>query len=191
MRRARYEVERFRLACFEKPGCADLLADYLLRRRKVDPGRTASNRGGWQSSSDIHHADELAVIQDELLSKARATTGEQGLSIEYAWANINDAKDWGRPHVHVPFFRTIVLMVKPVAQLDEDPRDDGALLLQDYLGRVLPLEPALQAGEVIMFPGEVLHMIAPHQQSSPRITIAFNTVRTPEEVSAHSPKRVA
>lgn len=179
----RFEVERFRLPSFEHPERGERLAAYLLDRRRKDRGQQRSNRGGWQSSSDVVQAPEVALVTAELLSLARKISGYTELTIDTAWANINDRGDWVKPHHHKPFCRTVVLMVKPVVQLfGGGHQDDGALLVQDYLGRVLPLEPRPQAGEAVMFPGEVLHMVAPHDQSAPRITIAYNLVQTPGEV---------
>lgn len=166
-----FEIERFRLPCFEHPERVAKLRTYLLQRRKTDPGLQRSNRGGWQSSDDLHTAPLLAPVNEELLSLARVATGAGKIKIASSWGNVSAQGDWVRPHVHLGW-RVAILMVQPV----QEPtlQDEGALMVLEHPGVMNPILPAPQQGEVVMFPGDVVHMVAPHQQSSPRITLAYN-----------------
>ena len=149
------------------------VADYLLKRRSYDPGRDASNRGGWQSSPDVHEAAEISPLSARLLENVRPFIGNA--EIGQSWANINERGDWNKPHHHKGWHHVALLMVQPVPLvMPPGQRDDGALLMLDHLDRMNAVEPRLKAGEVLVFGSGVLHMVGPHQQSQPRITLAYN-----------------
>lgn len=146
------------------------LAKHLLRLRKTDPGVVLTNRGGWHSRN-IQEDPELAPFITGILASARRLTGEPGLEVHIAWANVNEQGDFMVPHQHGGVSRVAVLMVQSVPP---GARDEGTLMIEVRAGKMVPVDPAPQAGEVVMFPGDVLHTVTPHRQSAPRITVAFN-----------------
>lgn len=164
-----YEIERFRLPSVDSEQMGRL-AQYLLRLRKTDPGVELTNRGGWHSSN-IQEDPELAPFITGILASARRLTGESGLEVRLAWANVNEQGDFMIPHQHGGVCRVAVLMVQPALP---GARDEGTLVIEERPGRMVPVDPSPQVGEVIMFPGKILHTVTPHRQSAPRITVAFN-----------------
>lgn len=168
-----YEIERFRLPSVDPEQMAQL-AQYLLRLRKTDPGVVRTNRGGWHSSN-IQDDPALAPFITGILATARKLTETPGLEALLAWANVNEQGDFMIPHRHGGVVRVAALMVQPVPL---GAKDEGALIVEDRLGRMIAVDPFPEAGEVVMFPGDVLHTVTPHRQSAPRITVAFNLCTT-------------
>lgn len=163
------DITRFLLPSVD-PAQLGRLAKHLLRLRQTDPGIVLTNRGGWHSHN-IQDDPELAPFNTGILAAARRLTGEASLSTHNAWANVNEQGDFMIPHQHSGVFLVAVLMVQPVPSGAED---EGVLMLEKRPGQMVSVDPAPQAGDVLMFPGSILHTVTPHRQSSPRITLAYN-----------------
>ncbi|MEQ8966584.1 MAG: putative 2OG-Fe(II) oxygenase [Azospirillaceae bacterium] len=108
---------------------------------------------------------------------------------DLSWGSIYRRGDWCMPHSHVRARGAIVYFL----DLGDDPDaadSDGAvhghgafcfadprlkLCCQQQKGAVTtPGAPRLEAGTMIMFPGETVHFVAPYLGGRPRLTMSWN-----------------
>lgn len=182
-------IFRLRLPGFEAWNGA--LRATILRRRDAEPGVQRSNQaGGWHSTTDAHQWDE-APMQALCTAALRALT--QVLEQQYpaaggieaqlgmCWANVNSNGAWNLPHQHSGY--------PWVGAYYVDVGTEGLHLGQ--IGFINPLPMADQfwqpqqhhieprAGELLLFPGGMLHYVHPNANPVPRVSVAFNfRVRT-------------
>lgn len=167
----------------------EVLVAELERRREQEPGVARSNRGGWHSAPDWFDRDEPGhrCLAGHLRNAVREATaglvpsGEaQRLKFVFeGWANFAESGDHHAPHDHPgAFWSGVYYIAAPeeggeIEFLSGRGGDPNAGLLSvpmnwDYF-RVMP-----KAGVLLLFPGHLRHWVAPHQQGTPRLSMAFN-----------------
>jgi hypothetical protein len=119
------------------------------------------------------------------------------------WPNVSCRGEYHRPHRHNSVEHVVVgtyyVQVPRFASRDEgslglvDPRNtlggsnDYRRFYQEGEIRIPP-----RAGQLVLFPPHLLHYVAPHESSEPRISISFNvsicalSERAHDEASPHS-----
>lgn len=167
------------------------LIDTLSQMRKQDTGVNRSNLGGWHSHDRLHLSEDPTTrnLMHSILSVATACIDDFEQDRDYgrivmtqAWANVNDTHNWNVPHMHLPSDWSGVLYVS-VEPPDES--DSGAAKPGDIMFfNPMPMSPRYKRpttvnytpreGLLLLFPGYLLHMVAPHNASRPRISISFN-----------------
>ncbi|MEM7194442.1 MAG: TIGR02466 family protein [Pseudomonadota bacterium] len=172
----------------------DLIA-YVLSLRESTEGIQSSNYNGWHSHRKIH-LDENPVIQWMVRRISHGTVKgmqkmfgeEQNINVQLreCWANINASGTWNMPHTHPVFWSGVVYIdaeVKDEARKDKPFRDGDTIFFNPVSEAKLFGQPAQTAyhpedGMMLLFPGYLAHMVAPHSDDKDRITLAFNIERT-------------
>ncbi len=173
------------------------LVDHFLALRKASESVSFSNQGGWHSANDLHRSEEpcvrwllqlLAQTGIRCINHAGNIPENAAVTMSSCWVTINEAGDWNAPHAHFPSDWSGVCYIDvnergtKVTKGDKD----GDILFFDPL----PLGPQYRRpptitktpvdGKVLVFPAYLVHMVAPHFDESPRITVAFNFNRVPK-----------
>lgn len=167
------------------------IAAHLLALRDADKGLVRSNQGGWHSGNDLFRTQDpdLRWLLEQVYAIAapciRQVEGErfQGeVPMSECWANINDGGSWNAPHVHLPneWSGCVYVSVEEALRQRAPGNMDGDILFINPM----PAGPEYNRppftnytpkdGQMFIFPGYMLHMVAPHRASVPRISIAFN-----------------
>lgn len=167
------------------------IAALLLEMRAQQAGIQRSNQRGWHSQDDLfnHPAPALQWLSEmifqvagKVIRHADHMPPETELLLSSMWANINDAGAWNAPHVHLPCEWSGVLYIDvPVAPPEgQGGIHDGDILFLDPVPVGAPYRPATtvaytpQVGTMYVFPSYLMHMVAPHFNERPRISVAFN-----------------
>ena len=167
------------------------LATEILAMREQDAGSTVSNQGGWHSRNNFHQSQNSDVrwLMGEIVKASsscirHSNTVPKGARIALAasWANVNESGDWNAPHAHFPADWSGVCYIRANEKNAETVKSDkdGDILFFDPL----PLGPQYrrpptimkkpQNGFMLLFPAYLVHMVAPHFEQEPRISVAFN-----------------
>ena len=154
------------------------------------PNMQRSNQGGWHSLDNLHTSKgpDIQWLSKSILQLASQTikqfegenfTGEVGLTS--LWANINAAGNWNMPHSHLPneWSGVVYISVNETSSSSTVNRSGDLIFINP-----LPLNtqhrrpPTIsytpRSGKLFLFPGYLLHMVAPHNDSEDRISVAFN-----------------
>ena len=172
------------------------LIDHFLTMRDNDPGSQRSNQGGWHSREDLFKSNHPSV---QWLVRTIFTAGlesvKQGgllpqgqtLAMSTCWVNINESGDWNAPHNHFPDEWSGVCYIdvnsKDPTAVKTDRDGDIIFLNPLPLGlehqRAVSITATPQNGKLFFFPSYLVHMVAPHFEQKPRISVAFNLTLKP------------
>jgi len=169
----------------------DLLVREIDEMRRKDPkGRQISNAyTGWQSNDGCDNHPSFVklvnrierVFADEVLP-FHGITDESGhrmkIKVGNMWANVNDYSAWNKPHLHNGCWYSGAFYIKADG-------DEGEFVAIDTMPKVVNDYPACQrthesfdflpeAGQLILFPSAMMHMVAPNQTDKDRYSISFN-----------------
>lgn len=167
------------------------IVEHILSLREADKGMRRSNQNGWHSSNDLFRTThpDLAWLVEQIYAVAapsiRQVEGDRfkgDVPMTECWANINEAGSWNTPHVHLPnewsgcFY---VSVEDAIAGRDEGTLDGDILFMNPMPAGPEYNRPPFanytpKSGQLFLFPGYTLHMVAPHRSPKPRISIAFN-----------------
>jgi uncharacterized protein (TIGR02466 family) len=166
----------------------------VIRRAAAEPGVRVSNRGGWQSRTDlldwplpevatlrswiIGAVKTMASLSSELGSRAPGTTQFKA----YAWANLNRTHDYNVTHLHTESHLSGVYYVDAGNAVSggtiqfTDPRPMARAMPTTGFNfdRMLSVVPT--SGLMILFPSWLEHWVAPYDGDNERISIAFNCI---------------
>jgi len=167
------------------------LVEHFLSLRENDKGTNRTNQGGWHSPDTLFKSEHPSVqwlvrtiFQAGVQSVKQARLLPPGYDIVMSgcWVNINESGDWNSPHNHLPDEWSgacyIDVNSKTAAAVKSDRDGDIIffnplpLSVQYQRGATLIARPA--NGKMFLFPGYLLHMVAPHFDDKPRISVAFN-----------------
>lgn len=167
------------------------LVEYLLELRRLDDGVNRSNVRGWHSTEDLHaHKNEHTLwlagkIQNIAITAAKHFHGESRPGkpeLAACWANVSDAGAWNAPHQHLPADWSGVFYVdaESSAEPAKNGINEGDLLFFNPLpmgkrfNRPTTISYRPVNGKMLIFPAYATHMVAPHFENRPRISISFN-----------------
>ncbi len=163
----------------------------LSMRQQDESGISRSNQRGWHSDDNLHQSKEPVLkwvtqqvyqVGNQLVRHAEKLPSESKVFLSSLWANINDFGAWNAPHAHLPCEWSGVLYI----DVNENPTEKnsgiapGDIMFFDPIPVGSPYRPAATVnytpknGTLYMFPGYLLHMVAPHYEEDPRISMAFN-----------------
>lgn len=167
------------------------LIDYFTQLREKNEGVVRSNVRGWHSTEDlvVHEHTDVQWMVKKIRNIARTAAkhfhGERRLGmpeLKACWANISDSGCWNAPHQHLPADWSGVLYIR--AESEAKPAKNGIgegdLMFFDPLpmGRRFDRNPTMTFrpvdGKLMIFPAYALHMVAPHFNPDPRISVSFN-----------------
>jgi len=163
----------------------------LLELREQDAGINRSNQRGWHSEDALHQSEhpefkwlteQVYQVGTQLIRHAENFPIETQIYLSSLWGNINDFGAWNAPHAHLPCEWSGCIYI----DVDESPSEQnsgicpGDILFFDPMPVGSPYRPAATVnytpknGTLYLFPGYLLHMVAPHYEQDPRISMAFN-----------------
>lgn len=167
------------------------LVDHFLTLRTSDKGTSRTNQGGWHSEDNLFKSEHpdvqwlvRAIFQAGAQSVRQAQLLPSGHDIVMSgcWVNINEAGDWNSPHNHLPDEWSgacyIDVNSKTATTVKSDRDGDiiffNPLPLSVQYQRAATIIATPANGTMFLFPGYLLHMVAPHFEARPRISVAFN-----------------
>lgn len=177
----------------DQPGLNALLAKEIATRRKAEPGMANRNRVGWQSEHDFFLRKEeghatlgrliAQIIKQTIQSLDPAVDFDKFQVLLNGWLNVNPPGGYNAPHQHSDAHLSGVYYVdvpkSPSAQggaiefLSPHPvRLLNSVINSPLFSDRLRVQPA--AGEVLIFPGQLVHWVHPNDSGKPRVTVAFN-----------------
>ena len=174
-----------------------LIEHFLAMREEELDDKGRSNVGGWHSRDDLlfksNHPSvkwlvrSLAEASAQAIRQADLLPRDQDVVMSGCWVNINEAGDWNAPHLHLPdeWAGAFYLDVNNKGVSEVKSERDGDIIFFNPLplGVQYARAPTISAkptnGKLFFFPGYLLHMVAPHFENKPRISVAFNLKFTP------------
>jgi uncharacterized protein (TIGR02466 family) len=158
--------------------------NFLIDMSKKTPGTVRSNRGGWQSETNLWEHE----IFKPLLEKTTAVTQSiiENLSknrpqmvIRSMWGNINPKGGMNFTHVHPSGWMSGVYYIQLPQGTDvinfEDPRP--ARMMDFQMSCIVNDEYFAynpKVGELLLFPSWLPHFVLPNTSDEERISISFN-----------------
>tara|TARA_R100000988_G_scaffold101697_1_gene75147 strand:- start:3584 stop:4147 length:564 start_codon:yes stop_codon:yes gene_type:complete len=98
----------------------------------------------------------------------------------YAWINRNNKYDFNKPHIHKSNFSGIYYVQTPKQNgnlvfmknsLAEEFNDNDRYI-KDFSFVRWSIQP--KANQFILFPSNIMHLVEPHYEDKPRISVSFN-----------------
>lgn len=175
----------------------------LQALRETEEGIARSNQLGWHSQDDLHQRDSelftwlsqsIFDAGNQLIRHADKLPNDVPIFLSSLWANINDTHAWNAPHSHLPCEWSGCLYI----DVNENP---GPAESGIHPGDILFLDPVAvgtpyrkhsvvsytpKNGQLFLFPGYLTHMVAPHHEEDPRISLAFNFRVDPDQLQKRS-----
>lgn len=164
----------------------------LLELRQADEnGVTRSNQRGWHSHDQLHQSpdpvlkwltEQLYQVGSQLIRHAEKLPSDTPIYLSSLWGNINDFGAWNAPHAHLPCEWSGVIYIDVNENPETQPNSitPGDIMFFDPIPVGAPYRPSATVnytpknGTLFLFPGYLLHMVAPHYDQDPRISMAFN-----------------
>lgn len=158
--------------------------DFLIDLSQKTPGTSRSNRGGWQSETNLWEQE----VFKPLLEKTTAVTqsiiesisqNRPQMVIRAMWGNINPKGGMNFTHVHPSGWMSGVYYIQLPQGTDEitfeDPRparmmdfQRSCLVSDEYFSH----RP--KVGELLLFPSWLPHFVLPNTSNEERISVSFN-----------------
>ena len=152
-----------------------------------------SNYNGWHSERNLHSDSDPAVQwlvrrvnmgMIKTLQKLNNTTEGVDIRLREMWVNFNKRGNWNMPHIHAVRWSGVIYIDGEETEPSDSPRaramDDGDTVFINpvpeaaYFGQKNSMPYHFKAGDMLIFPGYLMHMVVPHKSRQDRITIAFN-----------------
>lgn len=169
----------------------ELKAAILAMRESDEAGIARSNQRGWHSKDDLHQTEDPTLkwvteqiyqMGVQLIRHAEKAPQNAEIFLSSLWANVNDFGAWNAPHAHLPCEWSGCIYV----DVNENPADEGTstrpgdIMFFDPVPVGAPYRKSSTVsytpknGTLYLFPGYLMHMVAPHYEQDPRISMAFN-----------------
>jgi len=177
----------------EHPGLNEALSKEIVGRRKSEKGMDNRNRLGWQSNHDFFQRQEegharlartFADVTKQTIQTLDPTADFTKLQVLLnGWVNVNPPGGYNSPHQHSDAHLSGVYYV----DVPKSKSDSGGAIefLSPHPVRILStlvrsplfsdrvrIQPS--AGDLIIFPSQLLHWVHPNDSGKPRVTVAFN-----------------
>lgn len=173
------------------------LRDVVLARRETTSGVVKTNRGGWQSDTDLQDWQDPASQQlvARMITLAKEYVARQigrhdpafesGWKIR-AWANVNERGHFNRTHDHLgrySFFSGVYYV--NVGDIESGQAGGGRTRFEDWTRVAIDVNQNADTlrrdylmtprnGRMLMFPASLMHSVETYDGNTQRITIAFN-----------------
>jgi uncharacterized protein (TIGR02466 family) len=166
-----------------------LLIEHFLGMRESAQSSRKSNRGDCHSDDKLFKSEHPWVVwlvqtlfqaSGERVKQGGYLPTNQDVVMSGCWANINDAGDWNSPHSHLPDIWSGVCYIDVNSKDSSVLRRDGDIIFINPLplsiehNRAATKTARPKNGSLFLFRSYLLHMVAPHFDTKPRITVAFN-----------------
>jgi len=127
-----------------------------------------SNQGGYQTPTlnwDSFHPDGIELINNTLSKSIKVDCK----IIEW-WYNINGKGHWNLPHTHPGVDLALVLYLTET--------DNLLYLINPFSYRKIDgttaVSPSTKKGDILIFPGDLLHGVRPNEREEDRVSISMN-----------------
>lgn len=145
-----------------------------------------SNRQGWNSSERaVLHMPAFASLHNEIRNVCVSAFEQMGLAnpafeLE-SWVNMNDRGGFNFQHTHYGMISGCFYLRTPegsgnIVFRDPRPAVEASYLKGPGINSFMdfPIKP--EAGMLLLFPSWLQHRVEPHENDTPRISIAFNAL---------------
>lgn len=160
-------------------------------RAQDGSGISRSNQRGWHSQDSLHQSeqpllqwltDQIYQLGSQLIRHSEGLPADSSILLSSLWANINDFGAWNAPHAHLPceWSGVLYMDVNEAPQEKENGIAPGDIMFFDPVPVGAPYRKSSTVsytpknGTLFLFPGYLMHMVAPHYEQQPRISMAFN-----------------
>ena len=185
---------------YEWPDSRKLNADLttvVMEKMQVSPGVVKTNRGGWQSNTDLQTwaAPPIQLLMDRIQTMMRELVRRTVPSAQaphlqpwqiLAWANVNRKGHFNRAHHHIGArSQWSGIYYVDVGDLSPQASVTGRTVFEDRsmvpketvndpdpFAREVTIMP--KNGLMVIFPASLYHSVEPYSGDGVRITIAFN-----------------
>lgn len=156
-------LQNFNVQIFNLPVDPEIIRN-VLALPKIKNTKN-SNIGGWQ----IHliPTNSEPWIADLMVALLSVMGINNKYRIDRLWVNINLKSDYNRWHKHQPGGMVGVYYIQV-------PNAEGKIMFRNEtgIGEFVP-----STGNILMFPGDLEHSVAPSESNIERISLAFNLKR--------------
>ena len=158
--------------------------NFLIDLSKKTPGKVRSNRGGWQSDTDLWNQEIFKPLLEKASSIAQSiiadiSQGRPQMVIRSMWGNINPKGGMNFTHVHPSGWMSGVYYIQLSKDNNtinfEDPRPSrmmdfqrSCLIKDEYFTH------HVEVGDLLLFPSWLPHFVTPNTSNENRISISFN-----------------
>ena len=132
-----------------------------------------SNRGGWQSESDLHYNPDFYPLVKEIKDFIYPVFNNPHEKITSLWANISPSMGYNNPHTHTSGDAYPYKEYSGVIYL-KTPSNCGRICFKNLLNTNDVREVIPQEKMIIIFPAVLEHYVEPNLSNEDRISIAFN-----------------
>jgi uncharacterized protein (TIGR02466 family) len=168
----------------------------IAEKRRTTLGVVKTNRGGWQSDTDLQTWDDEAVrtLLARIQQLAREYVARQfGDDERFAsgwtvrgWANVNGPGNFNRAHDHLGAQSSISgIYYVDVGDIESGAVSGGRTRFEDWTWTAVsiakqadPLQRdafmAPRNDRMVLFPASLMHSVEAYQGADQRVTIAFN-----------------
>lgn len=147
--------------------------EYWLEMSRGSEGREKSNRGGWQSRECI--GGPFAKQLQDHLKKCLPSFDMQTM-----WVNVNGEGDENIPHIHPDTDLAVVWYLTEAFGLEIKnpniyPQNNLLKEFSHSEGNVYEsIQFEFAPGDIVIFPGHLLHSVKRHTGTEPRVSMAGN-----------------
>lgn len=158
--------------------------DFLIDLSQKTPGTSRSNRGGWQSETNLWEQEVFKPLLEKTTTIAQSiiesiSQNRPQMVIRAMWGNINPKGGMNFTHVHPSGWMSGVYYIQLPQGTDEitfeDPRparmmdfQRSCLVSDEYFSH----RP--KVGELLLFPSWLPHFVLPNTSDEERISLSFN-----------------
>lgn len=158
--------------------------NFLIDLSQKTPGNIRSNRGGWQSDTNLWQEEVFKSLLEKTTHIAQSiiqdiSTNQPQMVIRSMWGNVNPKGGMNFTHVHPSGWMSGVYYIQLPEGSDqivfEDPRparlmdfQRSCLISDEYF----TYQPKI--GELLLFPSWLPHFTLPNPVEESRISISFN-----------------
>lgn len=177
----------------EQPALNESLSKEISARRKAELGMENRNRLGWQSNHDFFQRREdghamLARIFADITKQTIQALDQTADFTKFnvllnGWINVNPPGGYNSPHQHSDAHLSGVYYVDvPKSKSDSGGAIEfisphpvrllSTLIRSPLFSDRVRVQPT--AGDLLIFPSQLLHWVHPNDSGKPRVTVAFN-----------------
>jgi hypothetical protein len=142
------------------------MIEYLYKEKQVDKGVKLSNKGGWQSKSNLHLCEIFNPLINFIVNNLPFKGNSKILNM---WGNISNKSHFNFIHHHgrYPDIWSGVYYL-------QIPPNSGDLVFHSYWDTDICESLTPIPGGLVIFPSSLSHQVEPNMSNQDRISISFN-----------------
>ena len=158
--------------------------NFLINLSKKTSGNVRSNRGGWQSDTDLWNREVFKPLLEKTTNITQSiiddiSNKKPQMVIRSMWGNISPKGGMNFTHIHPSGWMSGVYYIQLPKDNDvitfEDPRPARMMDFQrSCLVKDEYFDYQVKVGDLILFPSWLPHFVLPNTSEENRISISFN-----------------